>query len=67
MKAKIIRGTTLNGVAINEGDVIELDSTTLNLFKSQGQAHAATPEEIEADAKAKADAEAKAKAATKGK
>lgn len=68
MKAKIIRGTTLNGNAVNAGEIIELDSVSFNTFRSYGQAAEATPEEIDADieAKAKAEADAKAKAA-KGK
>lgn len=60
MKAKIIRGTTLQGAAINEGDVIDIDQTTFSLFKAQGQAREATPEEIES-------AKAKIESAKKGK
>lgn len=51
MKAKIIRGTTVKGRAVNEGDIVELDSADFNLLRLQGQAVAfenelKTPEKI---------------------
>jgi hypothetical protein len=56
---KMLRGTTLSGVALNEGDVFETDEGTLNVFKSQGQARELTGEELRELAKAKANQPAK--------
>ena len=47
MKAKIIRGTTLRGEPLNEGDIVELDETTFNLFRSNGQAVKYVPDDVE--------------------
>lgn len=38
MKARIIRGTTLRGALVNEGDIVELDSADFNLLRLQKQA-----------------------------
>jgi hypothetical protein len=38
MKAKIIRGTTLRGALVNEGEIVELDSAEFNLLRIQKQA-----------------------------
>lgn len=48
MKAKIIRGTTLKGRAINEGDIVDIDDTDFRWFKAERLAVEATPEEIKA-------------------
>lgn len=35
MKVKIIRGTTLRGALVNEGEIVELDSADFNLLRLQ--------------------------------
>jgi hypothetical protein len=48
MKAKIIRGTTLKGKAVNEGEIVELDASDFRWFVADRLAVEATPEEIKA-------------------
>lgn len=45
MKAKIIRGTTLRGEPLNEGQVVDLDDGTFSLLRSNGQAVQFVPDE----------------------
>ena len=63
MKAKVIRGTTLNGRCIHAGDIVELDSSDFNLLKMQGD----VAEHSEGAPKASADGEAKPVEPTKPK